>query len=759
MGRTPSRKVVSLFTEGDTASPTVLGGKGFALAQMTRLGVPVPMGFTVSTSVSRAFNQHGRLPRRLGWQLTRGIEKLERATGQRFGDPHQPLLVSVRSGAPVSMPGMMDTVLNVGLNPDVVREMAKDKSEARFAWDCYRRFLAMFGHVVRGISRTEFDRIFVYWQSEDSNDPADVAWLEMVCEEYRDLIAAQSGTPVPEDPSQQLDQTLAAVFASWDNPRAVAYRTAHGIDPGTGTAANIQAMVFGNRGDDSGTGVVFSRDTATGTPGLWGEFLVNAQGEDVVNGECTPQPIHNMQAWNPTIYAALDRIVHQFEDHYNDVVDVEFTVEQGRLYILQVRVAQRAPEAAATIAVHMEWDLRWTKQEALARVSREHMQALRVSGFNPADLTLATATRCVGRGLPASPGAAVGTVVFSSAEAVTRNKAGEKVVLVVEDTTPDDLPGMLVAEAIVTRNGGVTCHAAVVARGMAKPAVVGCVTLDVSEGAIISVDGQAGVVVTGEVKRDYVADKKECNIFLRWARQFGVLAPEPRLDYAYIDEQVSVHLLINDFYLSDALTHALEGTRLGSRAVTLRDEIHTAVAERLATYLLVAVAGELRHFRGNIPEFQSLQDNYNVMIGGNGERERRRAQCAVIARTSHMSREEQAEFFSLAMSVCDNGSWKTTSHGGKKWAAIAAVAHGFLTGELDHSVFADHAFDLQHNNGSVIGKHDMVFGNGCQVESHLEGKKRAQGVNELVRLASAAGMSESVSELVREWQQQVVARR
>ena len=649
-----SRQVVHLFGEC-TADAAVLGGKGAGLARLAALGLPVPPGFTVTTTVARAFRQHARLPRRVCEQLKRGIVQLERQTGKVFGDPENPLLVSVRSGATVSMPGMMDTVLNLGLSELVVLGLAEEDS--RFAWDCYRRFLGMFGETALNIPRESFEDVLATARqlagvSEDSELSAEM--LEMVCEDFRAVIEKQTGRPVPDDPFEQLQLALIAVLESWDSPRAKAYREAHDIPGHLGTAVNIQAMVFGNRGHDSGTGVVFSHNPSTGLSGLWGEFLPNAQGEDVVAGVRTPLPIAEMKAWNSDIHAELDRIVRELFVDLNDMVDVEFTVEQGRLYILQVRAAKRTPVAAATFAVHQVWAGKWTKEDAARRASRQQVELLNRPGFEPQALATAVETRLLAKGLPASPGAAVGRIVRTSEAAVSAAANGERVVLVRPDTTPDDLPGMLAAVAIVTRQGGASCHAAVVARSLGKPAVVGCRSLrPVSEDEVISVDGQTGMVLVGEVPVTAIAQTKEVRLFVRWWQQVhGVIWPQPRLALETVDQEVTVHLLINDFYLTDAMARATVGTPIELDGANLRVRVHSQTAERVAAYLLVAASGELRHAGSRLSSADSealqamekLKSRWGFEFSG----DRSDAQMRPVAKLRNEEPEEQIEFLRLA---------------------------------------------------------------------------------------------------------------
>ena len=743
--RRRGRQAVFLFREDNghetSLSPQVRGGKGAGLAQMARLGVPVPPGFTVTTTVARAFSENGVIPRRLAWQIERGIKALERETGKGLSNPDSPLLLSVRSGAAVSMPGMMDTVLNLGLNPATVKGLAREAGE-RFAYDCYRRFLAMFGEVVLGIPRQAFEQVLAtarVRQGVETDQQLEAEALADVCDTFRDIITGVIAEIILDDPRQQLHLTFMAVLKSWNNERARVYREAHGIPEWWGTAVNVQAMVFGNRGDDSGTGVVFSRNVKTGEPGLYGEFLVNAQGEDVVAGIRTPQPIGKLAAWSPSLYAELDQLVRKLEDHYGDVVDVEFTIESGRLYILQSRVAKRTPEAAATIAVHYVWDQRLSRQEALERVNPEQVEFLRSPQFVQADLDEAIETSLLVRGLAASPGAAVGMAVFSSEDACRHAAQGRPIILIRPDTSPEDLGGMMAAEAVVTATGGETSHAAVVARGMGKPAVVGASDLRFEEGrarvgntvinpgVTISVDGRHGVVVLGGVERADANRRKEVNIFLRWLERFGPPPmPHPRMGFEWVGNRTSLHRLLNDFYLSDAMARQSAGTALESEAVKLRNRIHAETAECLAAYLGVAVASELRHTdafslqSSTVESWRRLEAYYELSS---------RDKYTVLDRLSQLTLAEQQEFFRLAEEIFAKGSW-ASAYGGQAWAQIARAPLKFLSSELSHSVFADHVFDLQHNTGHVFDKSTRVIEVQCAtaLQRQLDVKKRVSGV-------------------------------
>ncbi len=731
-----SKKVALLFGEDGITSPAILGGKGAGLTELAQLDVPVPPGFTVTTSVARAFSQHGCTPHRLQWQLDRGIKALEHQTGKLFGDPRNPMLVSVRSGAAVSMPGMMDTILNLGLNQTTVEGLGKVAGD-RFAWDSYRRFLSMFGDVVLGVSRQRFEEILTVVKSSHGamcDHELDVVALQKVCRRYRDLIEMTTDLAMIDDPRQQLEQALVAVLKSWDNPRAQAYRQTQGIPENLGTAVNIQSMVYGNRDMASCSGVVFSRNVSTGVSGLWGEFLVNAQGEDVVAGTRTPTPILAMASWNKAAYEKLKSIVEMLEEKRARVVDVEFTVEAGQLHILQVRDAKLAPEAAITVATNFVWEKKLDKGGALAAVTRQQLQAIQAEGFQSEALALAIQNRLLARGISASPGSVCGHVVLTSQAAVDAAAAGRKVILFRPDTSPDDLPGMLAAAAVVTTTGGATSHAAVVARSLGKTAVVGCKGLNLSAGHVVSVDGQSAVVIDGEVETSPTLAKKEVNIFLRWVAQaVSQNLVRPRLDFRAVKESVSFHRLLNDFYLSEHMARSTVGSMLEVEAALLKKRVHTLVAERVVVYLVVAVGGEIR-WANQITtcnlQVKALVTEFEIQLGG----DRGDAQKEAIETLKNMSMAKHIRFLELVAYVFDRGDW-SGSYGGMAWGRIARAALSFLQGKISHSVLADHAFDLQHNNGTVFGKNAMLTGDRNSLQVQLEAKKWATDISDLrVRL-------------------------
>jgi pyruvate,orthophosphate dikinase len=521
----------------------LLGGKGANLAEMTSvLGLPVPPGFTITTDACRAYMDAG-WPDGLTEEIAKHVRKLEKAMGKRLGDPADPLLVSVRSGAKFSMPGMMDTVLNLGLNDDSVQGLAKQTDDERFAYDSYRRFVQMYGRIVLGLPGEDFDEAFDKAKTNsnatsDAEIPAGA--LRDLVDEFKGIVKKHTRKPFPQDPAQQLRGAIEAVFKSWNGPRAIAYRVRERIPHDLGTAVNVQTMVFGNRDDNSGTGVGFTRDPATGAKGAYGDFLINAQGEDVVAGIRNTLPLSALQDKFPKIYKELLAIFDRLEKHYKDMCDTEFTIEQGKLWMLQTRVGKRTGAAALRMAVDMtkKSDLGISKEEALRRLTAEHLDQVLHPQFANKDAKVLT------KGLAASPGAAVGKVYFTADDAADAADRGEKVILVRSETSPEDVHGMIVAEGILTARGGLVSHAAVVARGWGKPAVVGAeavrisgtsFTVDgttVNQGDVISIDGTTGSVVLGEQALSSAAPPPEFDIVLKWADQVrkGKLAVRANAD-------------------------------------------------------------------------------------------------------------------------------------------------------------------------------------------------------------------------------------
>ncbi len=522
--------------EGNAQMRDLLGGKGAGLAEMTIAGLPTPPGFTITTEACNDYFANGeRLPDGLWDDVLEAVKEVERRTGKGFGDPANPLLVSVRSGAKFSMPGMMDTVLNLGLNEQTLQGLVALTGNERFGWDAYRRFIQMFGRIVMEVSGERFDHALDAAKQKhgaQQDTDLDAAALKDLVAEFKSIVKADTGRDFPEDPSEQLDLSIKAVFASWFGKRARDYRKNQAIPDDLGTAVNVVTMVFGNMGDDSGTGVAFTRDPNTGEKVLFGEYLTNAQGEDVVAGIRTAPKIAQMQTEMPEVYAQFQRIGQQLESHYRDVQDLEFTIERGRLYMLQTRSAKRTAAAAVRIAADMVDEGTITKEEAIARIEPAHVDQLLRDQFDAAGLEAATR---IAKGLNASPGAAVGRAVFSADTAVEWVERGERVILVRIETSPDDFHGMAVAQGILTARGGATSHAAVVARQIGKPCVAGCAELVVDygaksarstdsgvsfkEGDEISLDGATGTVYQGAIPTVSARfeDQPELQKVLGWA--------------------------------------------------------------------------------------------------------------------------------------------------------------------------------------------------------------------------------------------------
>lgn len=518
-------KRVYLFTEGSKEDRDLLGGKGANLCEMTNLGLPVPFGFVITTPTCNEFFQLGyELPRLLEQEYRLALDIVEKEMQGRFGDPENPLLFSVRSGAPISMPGMMDTILNLGLNDEIVEGLAKKTGNPRFAYDSYRRFIQMFGDVVLGVEGELFEDAIARHKKE-RNKTLDV---DMTAEDWQAVIKEfKSFTEFPQDPFEQLKRAIEAVFRSWHAPRAHVYREMNNIPETLGTAVNVQAMVFGNFGDDSGSGVAFTRDPSTGDNRFFGEFLFNAAGEDVVAGIRTPEPIEALKSRLPEVYDELYETQSLLEKHYRDMQDIEFTIQEGRFYILQTRGGKRTGRASVKIAVDMVNEGLINEKEALLRVSPEHVESFLHPMVDPD-----AKTEIVAKGLPASPGGATGQVVFSADEAVEVAADGTQVVLVRRETTPEDIHGMKAAEGILTELGGMTSHAAVVARGMGVCAITGCgdLTIDykagtattkagvvISRGDVITLDGAYGEVMLGDIPKIEASTNDDFRVLLSWA--------------------------------------------------------------------------------------------------------------------------------------------------------------------------------------------------------------------------------------------------
>ena len=540
-----SKKFVFAFEEGSKDQRDLLGGKGANLAEMTKIGLPVPQGFTITTEVCTRYYEEGQ---KIGEDVMEEVKvklaELEAKTEKKLGDTENPLLVSVRSGAPISMPGMMDTILNLGLNDDTVKSMARLTNNERFAYDSYRRFIQMFSDVVLEISKSKFDAIFDGKKEEKGYEfdyqlqPED---LKVIIEAYKKLVKAEIGKDFPLDPKVQLEMAIEAVFRSWNNDRAILYRKLNGIADSLGTAVNVQSMVFGNMGDTSGTGVAFTRSPVNGENKIFGEFLVNAQGEDVVAGIRTPQPIDELAQSFPEVYKDFMRISETLEKHYKDMQDMEFTVERGKLYMLQTRNGKRTAAAAVKIAVDMVNEGLIDQKTAVTRLEPSQIDQLLHPTFDQEGLKSA---KKLATGLPASPGAACGKIYFHAEEAAAAVENGEKVLLVRAETSPEDLAGMVAAEGILTARGGMTSHAAVVARGMGKCCVAGCsaalvdeekktLTIDgitYKEGDYLSLDGTSGTVYEGRVSTIEPELSGDFGTIMKWADEIRKLKVRTNAD-------------------------------------------------------------------------------------------------------------------------------------------------------------------------------------------------------------------------------------
>jgi pyruvate,orthophosphate dikinase len=546
------KKWVYLFPEGSAAMRDLLGGKGAGLAEMTRAGLPVPPGFSITTEACNEYYRAGkRFPPGLWEQTARALDWVGEQTGKRFGDPSNPLLLSVRSGAKFSMPGMMDTILNLGLNPDTLQGMIHLTGNERFAYDAYRRFIQMFGKIVLGVSGERFEELLEEVKREKGahlDTDLTAQDLQEVVRRFKALVRSETGQDFPNEPLEQLRAAIRAVFESWNNKRAIDYRNFHNIPHDLGTAVNVQAMVFGNFGADSGSGVAFTRDPATGEKGLYGEFLINAQGEDVVAGIRTPKKISQLKEEMPAVYSQFAEIAEKLERHYRDAQDLEFTVEQGKLYMLQTRAAKRTAAAAVKMAVDMVREGLISKEEALQRVEPEQINQLLLPRFDPKAKEKATLEgRLLAKGLNASPGAASGKAVFDADRAAEMGSNNTSVILVRPETNPDDVHGMLQARGILTARGGATSHAAVVARGLGKPCVAGCEALQVDVAARcftvngqvvreldeISIDGTTGEVFVGLIPtvESSFQEQKDLAQLLDWANEVKRLGVWANADY------------------------------------------------------------------------------------------------------------------------------------------------------------------------------------------------------------------------------------
>ena len=606
-------RYVYLFHEGNAQMKSLLGGKGANLAEMTNLGLPVPYGMTISTDACRDYYASGgKLPDGLVDEVTTALARVEEKVGKKFGDEHDPLLLSVRSGAVFSMPGMMDTILNLGLNRATFQALARLTNNTWFACDTYRRFIQMFSDVVMEVSKEKFEHILSEQKAAQGvklDQELSVESLETVIERYKELYRQEVGSDFPEDVRTQLLLAIEAVFRSWNNHRAIVYRTINKIDHNLGTAVNIQSMVFGNMGDNSGSGVAFTRNPSTGEKKLYGEYLFNAQGEDVVAGVRTPKPIARLADEMPDIYNQFSKIAETLETHYRDMQDIELTIERGRLFILQTRNGKRTAQAALKIACDMVEEGLIDKKEAVLRIDPEHLANVLHRQIDSSANPTVLAT-----GLAASPGAAFGSVVFDANEAEHLGRMGAKVILVRVETTPDDIHGIVQAQGILTSRGGMTSHAAVVTRGMGKPCVCGCeaVTVDydaqaftvgdtvVKKGDLISIDGTTGRVILGAVPLKDPELSHEYQTILGWADEFR-------------DLQVRAN--------ADTPEDAEKSRRFGAEGIGLTRTEHMFMAQERLPYVQKMILAETTEERtAALLPLQIMQENdfYGILKAMNG---------------------------------------------------------------------------------------------------------------------------------------------
>ena len=556
-------KWVYLFKEGNADMRNLLGGKGANLAEMTGLGLPIPQGFTVTTEACTNYYECGKkISDEVEAQIFEGLKTLEEMQGKKFGDTEDPLLVSVRSGARVSMPGMMDTILNLGLNDVAVEGFAKKTGNSRFAYDSYRRFIQMFSDVVKEVDKSKFEgALDMMKTAKGAKYDTDLTAedLKELINVFKGIYRDALGEDFPQDPKVQLLEAVKAVFRSWDNPRAIYYRRMNDIPGDWGTAVNVQAMVFGNMGDTSGTGVAFTRNPSTGEKQIYGEYLINAQGEDVVAGVRTPEPITKLKEDLPECYDQFMNIAHTLEDHYRDMQDMEFTIQEGKLYFLQTRNGKRTAQAALRIACELVDEGKISPEEAVSRIDAKSLDQLLHPCFDPNAIKMATE---IGSALPASPGAATGKVYFTAEAAKLHNEAGLKVILVRLETSPEDIEGMHASEGILTVRGGMTSHAAVVARGMGTACVSGCGEIDINEeegyftlggktikeGDYISIDGSTGKIYLGEIKTIPASISGNFDRIMKWADEIRDLKVRTNADTpADALMQLSLEQKVSDF--------------------------------------------------------------------------------------------------------------------------------------------------------------------------------------------------------------------
>ncbi|MBI4298059.1 MAG: pyruvate, phosphate dikinase [Chloroflexi bacterium] len=642
MSTNPRKKWAYLFAEADPSRRDLLGGKGAGLAQMTSMGLPVPPGFTITTEACLAYYESGdQFPPGLWEQTVKALGAVEKALGKKLGDPHNPLLVSVRSGARFSMPGMMDTVLNLGLNSETVAGLGHLTGDPRFAYDSYRRFLHMFGKTVLGLKDEAFEETLEKAKARaKARTDADLSAedLKALVQEYQVIIKTGTGQDFPSDPMKQLELAIKAVFASWNNKRAIDYRTFQGIPHNLGTAVNVQAMVFGNLGADSASGVAFTRDPATGEKALYGEYLANAQGEDVVAGIRTPRKISDLKKEMPQAYRELERMAQQLEREYRDAQDLEFTIEHSKLYMLQTRSAKRTAPAAVKMAVAMVAEGLITKEEALLRVEPAQIYQLLLPRFDETDKQrIIKRGALLARGLNASPGAASGAAIFDADRAQELGSRGESVILVRPETNPDDVHGMLHAKGILTARGGATSHAAVVARGLGKPCVSGCETLKVDtvartfetdgrviqEGEEISLDGSTGEVFQGHIAtvEPKFSEEKDLVTILDWANQVKRLGVWANADYPtdaakaleFGAEGIGLCRTEHMFFQTERLPIVHKMILAAAEATALEDEAARLEIEAASTEADSPIHHRLTEARKKVGKSSAVKDYHSAL--------------------------------------------------------------------------------------------------------------------------------------------------
>lgn len=749
--------LVFAFDQGHEGSfdADLRGGKGLGLSQMKLLGKPVPSGSTIVTTVSRRFERKRRLPARLSYEVVEAIREMEQQSGTVFGDVQKLLLISVRSGAPVSIAGTMDTVLNVGLTRQSVPALARRAGE-KFAWDCYRRYLTMFAVTVIGVGRQLFEgplKLAMQAAGVERDSELDSLQLQSLCSEYEHILAKSCGMRLPNDPYEQLALAIVTVLESWQSERACALRLAEGISPLLGTAVNLQMMVFGNKGQDSGTGVVFSANPMTGEAGIYGEFLSNAQGEDVVSGTRNADNVQVLQVLMPHVYDELVRHVESLADYYNEMVEIEFTIESGVLYLLQVRKAKRAKQAAINFAVSQVNKGLWIVEDAIMSIGTLQEEgdnsAVVSARFNPDSMSEAMKQGYMS-GLPASPGVVSGHMYFTLDGALAAIERGEDVILTRMDTCPLDLPVMLHSKGIVTACGGATSHAALVARGRQIPAVVACgfsitgdtLTVDICldgvkqkgtslkfvEGDLVSIDGQAGVIVHGSIDIEVTEDSQNVSLARKWYRETELRLAECSLDASLALEKWDINQWHNDFYLLNSMAMSAVDSDLHVYVTMKQTEVEFQLAQIFTCYLAIAVYSELYHLPASAREksrpggallaLGELRDSLHVMDS-----------MRSLAKRDWMY---QVEFFRLAsQAFLDNNGSSTFC--GRPWSLIAAAPAQYLAGEISSSIYIDHVFDLKHNGGRLFDKSAMTQVNEALLRHQLEVKKSVVDISELFR--------------------------